>query len=64
MNRKFDTFKKDFKKSGFLFRTDDGVTPQTHQDVLKSITSLKPDSDFSELITKFELFFIEKEKII
>ena len=50
MNKKFDTFKKDFKKSGFLFRTDDGVTPQTHQDVLNSITSLKPDSDFSGLI--------------
>ena len=50
MNKKFDTFKKDFKKSGFLFRTDDGVAPQTHQDVLDSITSLKSDSDFSGLI--------------
>ena len=51
MNKKFDTFQKEFKKSGFLFRTDDGVTPQTHEDVLDSINSLKLDTDLSGLIS-------------
>lgn len=50
MDIQFDIFKKNFEKSGFLFRTDDEVSPQTHQDILDSIHSLKPDSDFSTLI--------------
>ena len=56
MNKKFDNFLENFEKGGFLYRTDDGVSPQTQEDVLATVLSRKTGFGFFRINWKPNLY--------